>query len=81
MSAGMARGVPSDRGIGSAVAEGTATVSLPPAVQTRVDEIIQLLGLQALRPESLTIHFDKQGLAQDVKPVLSFRREKGTVDG
>jgi hypothetical protein len=51
-------------------------VTIPPAVQTRIDEIIQLLGLQALPLESLSIHFDQERLAQAVKPQLSFRREK-----
>jgi hypothetical protein len=50
-------------------------MNFPPAVQTRVDEIIQLLGLQALRPESLSIHLDRQGIVQAVKPQLAFRRE------
>jgi hypothetical protein len=53
-------------------------MSLPPAVQTRVDEIIMLLGLQALPIESLEIHFDKDRVAQTVKPQLNYRRVKET---
>lgn len=49
-------------------------MSLPPAVQTLVDQLIQQLGLHAMRPESLSIHFDREGVVQAVKPQLSYRR-------
>lgn len=45
-----------------------------------VDQIIQQLGLHAIRPESLEIHFDRDGVVQQIKPCLSFRRTKA-VDG
>lgn len=54
-------------------------MSLPPQVQTHIDQIVQLLGLQALRPESMTIHFDHEGIAQVVKPQLTFKRK--ALDG
>jgi hypothetical protein len=50
-------------------------VSLPPAAQTLIDQLVQVLGMQALPIESLEIHFDKERIAQTVKPQLSFRRK------
>ncbi len=51
-------------------------MTLPVSVQTLVSQIVQELGLQALRPSSLEINLSKDGLVQDVKPVLRFTREK-----
>ena len=48
---------------------------LPPTAQTLVDQLVQVLGLQTIRPECIEIHLDGQGIAQAVKPVLSFRRK------
>lgn len=53
---------------------------LPPAVQTLVDQMIQVLGLQAQRPVSLELHFDRDGIVQDLKSTLSYRREKKDLD-
>lgn len=54
-------------------------MTLTPQVQTLVDQLVQQLGLQATRPESLEIHFDKDGVVQQVKPRLNFRRN--VLDG
>lgn len=51
-------------------------MSLPPQVQTLVDQIVQQLGLQALKPSALEINLDREGIVQDVKPVLMFKRAK-----
>ncbi len=51
-------------------------MSLPPQAQTLVDQLVQVLGLQALPLESLQIHFDKDRVAQAVKPQLNYRRER-----
>jgi hypothetical protein len=51
-------------------------VSLPPAAQTLIDQLVHVLGMQALPLESLAIHFDKDHVAQSVKPQLNFRRKK-----
>lgn len=37
------------------------------------------LGLHAIRPSSLEINLDRQGIVQDVKPELVFRREKSPL--
>jgi hypothetical protein len=41
-----------------------------------VDQIVQLLGLQAIRPSALEINMDREGVVQDVKPQLVFKRAK-----
>lgn len=51
-------------------------MSLPPAVQMHVEQILQLLALQSVRPESIEIHFDRDGVVQTIKPRLSFQRGK-----
>lgn len=51
-------------------------MSLPPRVQRIVDELVQELKLQALRPASITINMDNAGIVQDVKPELVFRLGK-----
>jgi len=51
-------------------------VTLTPQVQTLVDQIVQQLGLQGVRPSSLEINLDRDGIVQDVKPKLTFRRAK-----
>lgn len=56
-------------------------MSLPPQAQTLVDQLVNLLGLQALRPESLEIHFDRQGIVQAVKPQLNFKRQRPVDNG
>lgn len=52
-------------------------MALPPQVQTLADQMIQVLGLQALRPESIEIHFDPHGLVRVVRPRLAFHRPRG----
>lgn len=54
-------------------------MSLPPQVQTLVDQIVQHLGLQALRPSGIEINLDGEGIVQDVKPKLTFRRASQKV--
>ena len=48
---------------------------LPPAAQPLIAQLVQVLGLEVLRPECVEIHLDQQGIAQAVKPILSFRRK------
>jgi len=52
-------------------------VTLPAQVQVLVDQIVQSMGLQAIRPSSLEINLDGDGIVQDVKPRLVYRRQKG----
>lgn len=54
-------------------------VSLPPRVQTLVDQIVQELNLQALRPSALEINMDGDGVVQDVKPKIIYRRRKDDI--
>ncbi len=49
-------------------------MSLPPSVQTLVSQIVTELGLQALKPSSLEINMDRDGIVQDVKPRLIYRK-------
>ena len=49
---------------------------LPPTVQTLVDQLVQVMGLHATRPSALEINLDSDGIVQDVKPKLVYRREK-----
>lgn len=51
-------------------------MTLPPQVQTLVDQIVQAIGLHATRPSALEINLDAQGIVQDVKPKLVYRRGK-----
>lgn len=51
-------------------------MSLTPAAEALVAQLVQALGMQALPLESLEIHFDKDHVAQKVKPKLSFERRK-----
>lgn len=57
-------------------------MTLSPQVQTLVDQIVRELGLHAIRPARLEINLDRQGLVQDVKPILVFRRSDfaGSLD-
>lgn len=55
-------------------------MNLPPEVQTLVDQMRQAMGWQAWPVQSIEIHLDRDGLAQDVKPTLSYRRAK-VLDG
>lgn len=61
-----------------AVDARSARVTLPASVQMHVDQIVQLLGLQATRPSALEINLDREGIVQDVKPKLVFKR--ATID-
>ena len=61
--------------------QGCEVVTLSPRVQTLVDQLVQELGLQALRPSSLNVNMDPDGIVQDVKPLLVYRRgNKKAVD-
>lgn len=51
-------------------------MTLPPQVQTLVDQMRQEMGWQAWPVQCIEIHLDREGIAQDVKPTLSYRREK-----
>lgn len=51
-------------------------MSLPPRIQTLVDQIVQELNMQACRPSAMRIDFDDHGLVQKVTPELTFRRKK-----
>ena len=54
-------------------------MSLPPQVQTLVDQIVQTLGMQACRPTGIRIVLDDRGIVQMVTPELTFRAQK-TLD-
>lgn len=56
-------------------------MSLPPAIQMHVDQIVQLLGLQAIRPTELRIAMDDRGIVQLVTPELKFRAQKQARNG
>ena len=51
-------------------------MSLPPQVQTLVDQIVQTLGMQACRPSGIRIDLDNQGIVQKVTPEVTFRLDK-----
>lgn len=51
-------------------------MTLPASVQMHVDQIVQLLGLQAIRPSAIEINMDREGIVQDVKPLIVFKRAK-----
>jgi hypothetical protein len=51
-------------------------MSLPPQAEALVCQLVQALGLQSLPLEFLEIHFDKDGVAQKVKPKLTYERRK-----
>jgi hypothetical protein len=51
-------------------------VSLPPQVQSLVDQMIQVMGLQACRPSSIRIAIDDHGNVQLVTPEISYRAQK-----
>jgi hypothetical protein len=51
-------------------------MTLPPEIQTLVDQIVQVMGLQAIRPSGFDINMDIEGIVQDVKPKLIWRRAK-----
>ena len=51
-------------------------MTLTPQVQTLYDQLVQALGLQAFKPCGLDINADRDGIVQDVKPKLVFKRRK-----
>ena len=51
-------------------------MTLSPQVQSLVDQLVQVMGLQALRPSGIEINMDGDGIVQDVKPRLIYRRRK-----
>ena len=48
---------------------------LPPQVQALVDQLVRVLDLHELQPSALEINIDREGIVQDVKPKLIYRRE------
>lgn len=51
-------------------------MSLPPQVQSLVDQIVQQLGMQACRPTAIRIDMDHAGIVQKVTPEMTFRLDK-----
>jgi hypothetical protein len=51
-------------------------VSLPPRIQSLVDQMIQELGMQACRPSGIKIALDDRGIVQVVSPEVTFRAQK-----
>ena len=49
---------------------------LPPKVQTLVDELRRVLGLHPFDIDGFDINLDREGIVQDVKPKLVYRRTK-----
>jgi hypothetical protein len=62
----------------AAVPVGEFLVSLSPRVQSLVDQIVQELGMQAIRPSSIRVDLDDRGIVQRVTPELTFRLDKAT---
>lgn len=56
--------------------ERVAAVTVTPQAQSLVDQLIQALGLQACRVQSLEIHLDRERLVQTVNPTLRIERVK-----
>lgn len=56
-------------------------MSLPPGVQTLVDQIVKTLGFPSgMQPIGLDIDMDEKGLVQRVEPRLRFRLGEKAVD-
>lgn len=51
-------------------------MTLSDKVQTLVDQMVQELGMQSMRPSGLRIAFDDQGIVQCVTPEVTFRKQK-----
>lgn len=51
-------------------------MTLPPEAQPIIDQLVKVLGLMGFHTEKLEVHFDRDGIAQDVKPTLGFKRRK-----
>lgn len=51
-------------------------MSLPPQVQSLVDQLVNVLGMQACRPSGIRIALDDHGMVQVVTPEVSFRAQK-----
>lgn len=49
-------------------------MTLTARAESLVHQLVIELGMQALKPESMEIHFDKAGTPQKVKPRLNFER-------
>lgn len=49
-------------------------VTLPPQIQTLVDQMVRAMGLHATQPASIEINMDRDGIVQDVKPKLVYRK-------
>lgn len=51
-------------------------VTLPPKVQPLIDELRRVLGLHPFDVAGFEVNLDRDGIVQDVKPKLIYRREK-----
>lgn len=56
-------------------------MTLPVEVQSLVDQIVRAMGLHAIRPSAIEINMDRDGIVQDVKPKLVYKREKALDNG
>lgn len=55
---------------------GGARLILPAKVQTLVDELRRVLGLHPFDIDGFDINMDRDGIVQDVKPKMAFRRAR-----
>lgn len=51
-------------------------MTLPPKVQPLIDELRRVLGLHPFDVTGFEINLDRDGVVQDVKPKLQYRRMK-----
>ena len=49
-------------------------MTLPPKVQPLIDELRRVLGLHPFDVTGFEINLDRDGVVQDVKPKLQYRR-------
>jgi predicted RNA-binding Zn-ribbon protein involved in translation (DUF1610 family) len=56
-------------------------VSLPPAAEALVAQLMHVLGVQTLNPLIIELHFDRGGVLQEIKPQLSFKRAQDQARG
>lgn len=55
-------------------------MTLSPKMQSLVDQLVQELGLQGMRPSGIEIHLDNDGFAMRISPMLVYRRERILTD-
>ena len=61
-------------------AKAQGGVILPSKVQTLIDELRRVMGLHPFDVSGFEINLDRDGIVQDVKPKLIYRRAKESVD-